>query len=134
MLFVRWFHQHQDQLRAQHERVVAVQTSVDVVAEDAAAVRVARSLAETVTSYVPAGAQNLRTYRSAADMATGITFMRPQGWQAIGIREQHPRSGRLRAVALDAVETPAFAPHARAIVTYTRMGWIVAWRGAEHAR
>jgi hypothetical protein len=120
MILMRWFHQYQEQLRSQHERAVAAQDSAEVAAERAAAAQVARTLTESVASYVPAGAQVQRTYGSADDMAAGIAFMLPQGWQATGIREQQLRSGRLRAVALDAVATLAFAPHAQAIVTFTR--------------
>jgi hypothetical protein len=120
MIPMKWFHQYQQQLRSQHEQAVAAQASDDVAAERAAAARIARILAESVPSYLPDGAQVQRTYGSAADMATGIALMLPQGWQATGIREQQLRSGRLRAIALDAVDTLAFAPHAQAIVTFTR--------------
>jgi hypothetical protein len=120
MILMRWFHQYQEQVRSQHERAVAAQAGAEVVAARAAAAQGARALAESVASYVPAGAQIQRTYGSAADMATGIAFMLPQGWQATGIQEQQLRSGKLHAVALHAVETLAFAPHAQAIVTFTR--------------
>jgi hypothetical protein len=120
MMLMNWFHRYQEQLRSQHERAVAAQASDDVAAERAAAARAARTLAASVPSSMPDGAQVQRTYGSAADMATGIALMVPQGWQATGIREQQLRSGRLRAIALDAVDSLAFAPHAQAIVTFTR--------------
>lgn len=120
MMLVRWFHQYQEQLRSQHERAVAAQGSEDVAGERAAAAGGARRPAEAVASYVPAGSQIQRTYGSAADMTAGIALMLPQGWRPTGIREQQLRSGRMRAVALEAVGTLAFAPHAQAIVTYTR--------------
>jgi hypothetical protein len=120
MMLVRWFHQYQEQLRSQQARAVAAQATRDMAAERAAA-RSASTLSESVASYVPAGAQIQRSYSSAADLAAGVALMRPQGWQPTGIREQQLRSGRLHTIALDDIGTLAFAPHAQAIVTFTRM-------------